>query len=125
LRRQTADATATVLTLDGGAQSAANQLTLVNGEAIAFTGMVVARQQSSAGTASAAWKIDGLIRREGSAATTVLVNSALTVLSNVPGWTIALSADTTNGSLAITVTGAAATNIRWVATVDTAEVTYA
>jgi hypothetical protein len=125
LRRQTADATATVLTLDGGAQSAANQLTLVNGEAIAFTGMVVARQQSSAGTASAAWKIDGLIRREGSAAATVLVNSALTVLSNVPGWTIALSADTTNGSLAITVTGAAATNIRWVATVDTAEVTYA
>lgn len=125
LRRQTADATATVLTLDGGAPSAANQITLVNGEAIAFTGMIVARQQSSAGTASAAWKVDGLIRREGSAAATVLVNSALTVLSNVPGWTLALSADTTNGSLAITVTGAAATNIRWVATIDTAEVTYA
>ena len=125
LRRQTADATATVLTLDGGAPSAANQIALVNGEAIAFTGMIVARQQSSAGTASAAWKVDGLIRREGSAAATVLVNSALTVLSNVPGWTLALSADTTNGSLAITVTGAAATNIRWVATIDTAEVTYA
>lgn len=125
LRRQTADATATVLTLDEGAPSAANQITLVNGEAIAFTGMIVARQQSSAGTASAAWKVDGLIRREGSAAATVLVNSALTVLSNAPGWTLALSADTTNGSLAITVTGAAATNIRWVATIDTAEVTYA
>lgn len=125
LRRQTADATATVLTLDEGAPSAANQITLVNGKAIAFTGMIVARQQSSAGTASAAWKVDGVIRREGSAAATVLVNSALTVLSNVPGWTLALSADTTNGSLAITVTGAVATNIRWVATIDTAEVTYA
>jgi hypothetical protein len=66
-----------------------------------------------------------LIRREGSAGTTVLVNSATTVLDNTPAWGMALSADTTNGGFKIEVTGAAATNIRWVATINTSEVTYA
>jgi hypothetical protein len=56
--------------------------------------------------------------------TTVLVNSATTVLDNTPAWGMALSADTTNGGLKIEVTGAAATNIRWVATIHTSEVTY-
>ena len=83
-----------------------------------------ARQQASTGTASAAWKIEGLIRREGSAGTTVLVNSATTVLDNTPAWGMALTADTTSGGLKIEVTGAASTNIRWVATVNTSEVTY-
>ena len=115
---QTADATPTELL----AQTA--RLTLPNNSAYAFLGTIVARQQASSGTACAAWKIEGLIRREGSAGTTVLVNSATTVLDNTPGWGMALSADTTNGGLKIEVTGAAATNIRWVATVNTSEVTY-
>jgi hypothetical protein len=46
------------------------------------------------------------------------------VIDNTPGWTLALSADTTNGGLAITATGAASTNIRFVATIHTSEVTY-
>jgi hypothetical protein len=98
---------------------------LKDNSAHAFHGTIVARQQASAGTASAAWKVEGLIRREGSAGTTVLVNSATTVLDNTPAWGMALSANTTRGGLAITVTGAASTNIRWVATIHTSEVTYA
>lgn len=125
LRRATTNSTATVLTTDDTAPSTDDQIILPNNTAFVFSGMVVARQQASGGTASAAWKVDGLIRREGSAGTTALVNSALTVISNVPGWTLALSADTTNGGLAVTVTGAAATNIRWVANIQTSEVTYA
>lgn len=105
--------------------SATNQLVLPNSSAYAFSGLIVARRKALDGTQSAAWKVEGLIRREGSAGTTVLVNSALTVLDNTPGWTLALSADTTNGGLAITFTGAAATNIRTVATIQTSEVTYA
>jgi len=97
---------------------------LKNNSAHAFSGIIVARQQASQGTASAAWKIEGLIRREGSAGTTVLVNSATTVLDNTPAWGMALSANTTRGGLAITITGAAATNIRFVATINTSEVTY-
>ena len=121
----TTDATAEALNAHNGTASATNQVILPNNSAYAFHGTIVARQQASAGTASAAWKVEGLIRREGSAGTTVLVNSATTVLDNTPSWGLALSADTTNGGLAITVTGAAATNIRWVATIHTSEVTYA
>ena len=39
-------------------------------------------------------------------------------------WVIDIDADTTNGSLRLRVTGAATTSIRWVATVETAELTY-
>jgi hypothetical protein len=120
----TTDATPKVLTSNKGAASTTNQIILPNNSAYAFHGTIVARQQASQGTACAAWKIEGLIRREGSAGTTVLVNSATTVLDNTPAWGMALSADVTNGGLAITVTGAAATNIRWVATIHTSEVTY-
>lgn len=124
LRLATTDATPTALTTDGGAASTDNQIILPNNSAYAFHGTIVARQQASQGTACAAWKIEGLIRREGSAGTTVLVNSATTVLDNTPGWGMALSADTTNGGLKIEVTGAAATNIRFVSTIHTSEVTY-
>lgn len=125
LARSTTDATATALTLGSGSPRNNNQIILPNNSAYAFSGTVVARQQASGGTASAAWKVEGLIRREGTAGTTTLVASTVTAISNVPGWTLALSADTTNGGLAITATGAAATNIRWVATIQTSEVTYA
>jgi hypothetical protein len=124
LRLATTDATPAALTTDGGAASTNDQIILPNNSAYAFHGTIVARQQASQGTACAAWKIEGLIRREGSAGTTVLVNSATTVLDNTPAWGMALSADTTNGGLKIEVTGAAATNIRWVATCHTSEVTY-
>jgi len=121
----TTDATAEALNAHNGTASATNQVILPNNSAYAFHGTIVARQQASAGTASAAWKVEGLIRREGSAGTTVLVNSATTVLDNTPSWGLALSADTTNGGLKVEATGAAATNIRWVATIHTSEVTYA
>ena len=126
LRQSTTDATPKVMLTDSPAPSpsATNQVILPNNSAFAFSGTIVARQQASTGTASAAWKIEGLIRREGSAGTTVLVNSATTVLDNTPAWGMALTADTTNGGLAITVTGAASTNIRWVSTINTSEVTY-
>lgn len=125
LRADTTDATAEALRSNTSAAGTNNQVLLPNNSAYAFHGTIVARQQAADGTACAAWKVEGLIRREGSAGTTVLVNSATTVLDNTPNWTMALSADTTNGGLAITCTGAAATDIRWVATIHTSEVTYA
>ena len=121
----TTGATPIAVTSDGTAASTTNQVILLNSSAYTFTGTIVARQQAAGGTASAAWKIEGLIRREANAASTVLVASAINTISNVPTWVVALTADTTNGGLAVTVTGAAATNIRWVATIQTSEVTYA
>ena len=125
LAANTTDATPKNITSNNGTATAGNQVILPNNSAYAFHGTIVARQKAGDGTASAAWKVEGLIRREGSAGTTVLVNSATTVLDNTPSWGMALSADTTNGGLAITATGAASTNIRWVATIHTSEVTYA
>jgi len=130
-RIMTTDATATVMTTNRNTTappttgSTNNQLILRNNSAYMFSIMVTARQQAAGGTASAAWKIEGLIRQEGTAASTTLVNYITTVISNIPGWSVAVSADTINGGLAITATGAAATNIRWFAVAQTAEVTYA
>ena len=100
-------------------------MSLDNYSALAFHGTIVARQKAADGTACAAWKIEGLIRKEGNAGTTVLVNSATTVLDNTPNWGMALSANTLIGCLKIEVTGAASTDIRWVATVYTSETTFA
>ena len=125
LRNFTIDATPKVLLCDYAASaSVTNQVILPSNSAYAFTGIIVARQQAAGGTQSAAWRVEGLIRREAGVATTTLVSSAVNTISNVPGWTIALTADVTNGGLAITATGAAATNLRWVATIDASEVTF-
>ena len=123
LSRITTDATSAYLSGSTGSTST-NQIILPNNSAYAFSGMIVARQDPATGTACAAWKVEGLIRREANAASTVLVNSALTVLDNTPAWDITLTANTTVGALTITATGAAATTIRWVATINTAEVNF-
>ena len=124
----TTDATATAMVTNHQSTpgaGTANQIVLPNNSAYAFYGTIVARQKAGDGTACAAFKVEGLIRREANAGTTVLVNSATTVLDNTPNWGMALSADTTNGGLAITVTGAASTNIRWTTSITTSELTYA
>ena len=125
LCRLTTDATPTVLTsAPGSFVTNLTQLTIQNNSAYAFSISIVARQKASLGTNSAAWKIEGLIRREGSAATTTLVGTpTTTVISNVPGWSVAVAANG-NGWLEVTVTGSA-TSITWQALVNTTEVTYA
>ena len=125
LHVSTTDATATALTTTGTSAGSNNQLIVQNNSAYAFHGTIVAREKASEGTDCAAWKVEGIIRREANAGTTVLVNSATTVLNNASSWGMALSADTTNGCLKVAVTGAASTNIRWVATIHTSELTYA
>lgn len=125
LKRRTTDATPTALTSDSTVAGASNQVILANNTAFAFTGTIVARQQAAGGAASAAWTVSGLIRREGTAASTALVASTVTTITNAPGWNLALSADTTNGGLAVTATGAVGTNVQWTAVIDTAETTYA
>lgn len=124
----TTNATATALTSTGTAASTTNQVILPNNSAYAFSGTIIARQQAAGGSDYAAWEVKGAIIRDANAASTSLGTYNINVLSKTAGasaWDVALSADTTNGGLAVTVTGAAATNIRWVATIQTSEVTYA
>tara|TARA_R110000823_G_scaffold66921_2_gene156292 strand:+ start:488 stop:1864 length:1377 start_codon:yes stop_codon:yes gene_type:complete len=123
----TTDATPTTLTTFLTTPSATNQVILPNNSAYSFSGTIVARQQASAGSEYASWEIKGALLRDGTAATTVLGNgikNKLFASAGASAWDVTLTADTTNGGLAITATGAAATNIRWVATVNTSEVTY-
>jgi hypothetical protein len=125
----TTDATPTVISTNGNAASitTANQIILPNNSAYSFSGTIIARQDAASGSDYAAWEIKGALLRDANAASTVLGNgikNKLYASAGASAWDIALTADTTNGGLAITVTGAAATNIRWVATVNTSEVTY-
>jgi len=86
-------------------------------------GSVIATTEDSAATAS--WTIKGVIRRD-TANNTTLDWSAVT--EDYDGITTAaevtLSADDTNEALSVNITGKAATNIRWVATVNLTEVGY-
>jgi len=102
------------------------QISLVNNSAYYFRIMVVAT--ITGGDNTKQWFIEGLVKRGASAATTAFVGTP-TVTSTfadagAAAWTVAVVADTSNGGVNISVTGAAATNIRWVARVTTAEVTY-
>ena len=127
LRRATTDATATQLTTNNGGAATTNQVILPNNSAYSFSGTIIAREQASAGSDYASWEIKGALLRDANAASTVLGNgiqNKMYATSGASAWAIALTADTTNGGLKIEVTGAASTNIRWVATVSTSEVTY-
>ena len=117
----TTDATATVLTSNNGTASTTNQIVAASDTCITFDGTITAMQNGA--QAYASWKIEGLLVNDGG--TTTLANSATTVISNADGWGMALSADNTNNALAITCTGEASHNIRWVANIRTTEVTYA
>ena len=119
----TTSAIAKILTSDGNAANSSNILTLKNQQAITFTGLVTAKRQGS--TSFASWKIEGALVRGATASTTALSGSVVTTISNTPAWTLALTADTTNGGLKVTFTGAAATNIRVSASLLTSESLYA
>ena len=64
--------------------------------------------------------------RGANAAATTLNVSNVTLVENTPAWgTPTLAADTTIGCLRVQVTGAAATNIRWIANIETTEIIFA
>ena len=126
LRNFTSDATPKQL-YAGGSTVGSEQVILPNNSAYSFSGTIIARQDAASGSNYASWEIKGALLRDANAASTVLGNGIINKLFATAGaaaWDIALTADTTNGGLAITATGAAAVNIRWVATVNTSEVTY-
>jgi hypothetical protein len=123
VRALTTDATPTVLTSDQAAAGTTNQVILTDNQAMTFNSLITARQNATGDTA--AWNITGCIKRGSGVATTTLVGTptSLTPMADTgaAAWTVALTADTTNGGLKITVTGEASKTIRWSATVYTNE----
>ena len=128
LQAATTNATPKAMSSSSSGASYNNQLILPNNSAYSFSGTIIARQQAADGSNYASWEIKGALLRDANAASTVLGNGIVNKLfatSGASAWAIALTADTTNGCLKIEATGGAATDIKWVATVNTAEVTYA
>jgi len=121
LTADTTDATATVLTTNGSTPYSSNQISAKSDTCVTFDGTITAMQNGAQSYAS--WKIEGLLVNDGG--TTTLANSATTVIQNASNWGMVLSADDTNDALAVTVTGEAAHNIRWSASIRANSVTYA
>lgn len=123
---QTTDATATALRSNSSAAGTTNQVILPNNSAYFFTGEVVSGVTGGGNTKG--WTIEGVIKRGANAASTALVGTP-TVTSTYADagastWTIAVTADTTNGGLRVTFTGQASTTIRTVCQIRTTEMTY-
>jgi hypothetical protein len=122
LRNATTDATATELFLDGSSARA----TIPNNTCWHADIRIVARQAT--GTNHATYHRKCTIYKNTTAASTTLVGTVQTIGTDEESdanWAVAVTADTTNGSLKIEVTGVAATNIRWVAELSVVEVAYA
>lgn len=116
LLRQTTDATATRLTADNAAPGTTNQIVLPNFSA--YAGILIVTAKATGTTDAAHWIINcGAVRGANAAATTVQGGGAsiAPTLSSGTGstWRLDVSADTTNGALGVTATGAAATTINW------------
>lgn len=126
LGRITTDSTATRLTSDTNAASTTNQVILPNNSAYYFRGSVIAY---SAGGDAKAWTFEGAIKRGATAASTAIVGTViLNVTASDPAggfFGLTVTADTTNGGLAVSGVGQFGITVRWVCKVETTEVVYA
>ena len=126
LGRQTTDATATVLRSNNLSAATTNQVTLPDNSAYSFSGEVIAGV-TAAGD-SARWTINGAIKRGAGVGTTAMVGTPTVTMTHFDAgaatWVVAVTANTTLGCITVTVTGAAATTIRWVCKINTTEMTY-
>lgn len=128
LSAETSTTTAVVLVSDkyyslAPGASTSNQLVVASNQAMTFTGLLIAKQTASANIASYTFK-GAIVNNAGTV--TISSISVETILDTIvldvqPTYTV----DSTNKALAITSGYKAATSIRWVAYIDSVEVTYA
>ena len=123
LRSDTTDATAEALTTNNSTANATNQIVAASDTCITFHGTITAMQNGA--QAYGGWEIKGMLVNDGGTTSLALGNVSDMAATNASSWAVALSADNTNNALKIQVTGEASHNIRWVANVQTSEVTYA
>ena len=121
----TSAAGAAEIYLDGA--GASQRLVLPANSAWTYTIKVVARRTDATGTLGS-WIFTGMIYQDATAATTTMAGAVskttIARIGNIaPANDPVVTADTTNGSLKVSVTGVAANTIRWVATADLAQVT--
>jgi len=128
MRRQTTNATATDLSLDGAAPTGstittATNFILLNNQTCLLQVSIVAR--AAAGADVAGFIRNVVVSRNANAASTTITGLQIigTDIKSAGAtlWDATLVADTSNGGIIVRVTGAAATNINWVAEIRTVE----
>jgi hypothetical protein len=118
MRQETTNNTATSMFLDGSAA----RLTIPNNSAYSVRIQIVAINTTTP-TRSATFRCDGVLLNNGGTTS----GSFSAIASNTTGGflsTVAVSADDINDALDIQVTGGIGQTIRWVARVETAEVSF-
>ena len=122
---QTTNATATTIGTTGNTPDTIRSITLPNNSAYGFTMTVIGAVGSGGNTSM--WKFEGLIKRGANAASTAIIGNVvknrIAYDSGASAWDVAVTANT-SGSLVVTVTGQASTTIRWIANIETTEITY-
>jgi hypothetical protein len=122
LRGTTISSAPQELLIDGNSGSV--RLVLPDNSSWTFK-ITVTGHRTDLGDGRAGYTAAGVIYRGSGSATTSIqgsVNKTVLAESN-PTWDINISADTTNGALRVSVTGENAKTIRWVALVETVEIT--
>ena len=116
-------ATGVRLTANGSAASATNIINLVSNSSMRLRILLLAQVS---GVSAKSWEIDVLIRRGAGVGTTALPTAASIASAfgdaGLATAAVAVTADTTNGGLNITVNGVAATTINWLAFLQGVEV---
>ncbi len=124
LKVQTTNATATRLSADVNTASGNNSIPLTTNSAIHVWGRIIAHETATPANA-VSWSVEALVTKGSTNSTLVVYGSTVTKLFGSTSWssnTPTLTADTTDGSVSVTVTGAASTTINWVFTAYSAEV---
>ena len=122
VRNITTNNAPTILYIDGVGGS--QQLLLTDNSTWTFRIMITGHQ-TSAGNGHAGYEFSGVIYRMAGASTTAIqgkISKSIIAESNTP-WDANIVADIVNGALQITVSGEIGKIIRWVALVETVEIT--
>ena len=124
VRASTTDATVTYATADGAVISSSNIAVMPNNSTYTFDIFVTARRTDLNGD-NAGYRLTGVVSRDANAASTAIVGSVTkTVIAETsPAWDVDVFVSTSIGGFTVQVTGEAGEAIRWVAVINTVEVT--
>ena len=122
LRKSIGSTSFVTLTTDEGVTGTTNQVTLPNNSFYTFRILVTARATGS--NDGGAWEFNGVITRDATAGTTLArVVNKTKIWSSLLGYDVQVIADVANGALQIQAKGNDSNFVRFVARVDTVEVT--
>lgn len=117
LRNTTANATLTELFLDGSSA----RLTLDSGRTLTFDILVVGRSDTGQ---SAGYRAQGVIENHNGNTSFIGSPAVVALGEDVAGWNVLVQADNASDALVLKVSGSAGASVRWVARVQTAEVSW-